>query len=235
MTRLLTPHAEPANGASAATPSGLTWVPASQPSRGGPAGRAGAGSSRPESPGPTLARLPRRQRPRRMDDAKIPPSHQTRIEVLRLDGDGGGVTASHSRPPIGEQRDRSDLLDGDREWAGQPHPQHGMAFGDRQPHPVLAGTRTCRGSTGSGRAGACDVGTRPAPSAAALGGLEPGIRIAAQDRAAPDRRQLSGGSSCGEFAAQRLIADDRRQSMLDPLRLVSSSHAQTSPAERSSP
>jgi hypothetical protein len=75
------PHAEPGgrggddapphaacgagDGASAATPSRLAWVPASQPSHGGPAGRAGAGSSRPESPGPTLARLPRRQRPRR--------------------------------------------------------------------------------------------------------------------------------------------------------------------------
>jgi hypothetical protein len=62
-----------------------------------------------------------------MDDAKIHPSHPTRIEVLRLDGDGGG-DCEPQPPPIGEQRDRSDLLDGIGNGAGQPHPQHGMAL-----------------------------------------------------------------------------------------------------------
>jgi hypothetical protein len=151
-----------------------------------------------------------------MDDAKIHPSHPTRIEVLRLDGDGGG-DCEPQPPPIGQQRDRSDVLDWIGNGAGQPHPQHGMAFGDRQPHPSLPEHE---------RAVVPADGDEPAlatwepgrlPSAAAFGGLEPGIRIATQDRAGPDRRQRSGGSSCGAFAAQRLIADNRRQSLLDPL------------------
>ena len=135
---------------------------------------------------------------------------------LRLDGDGGG-DCEPQPPPIGEQRDRSDLLDGIGNGAGQPHPQHGMAFGDRQPHPSLPEQERAVVAADRDEPALATWEPGRLPSAAAFGGPEPAIRIAAQDRAGPDRRQLSGGSSCGEFAAQRLIADDRRQPMPNPL------------------
>jgi hypothetical protein len=92
-----------------------------------------------------------------------------------------------------------------------------MALGDRQPHPSLPEHERAVVAANRDEPALATWEPGRLPSAAAFGGLEPGIRVAAQDRAGPDRRQLSGGSSCGEFAAQRLIADDRRQPMLDPL------------------
>jgi hypothetical protein len=56
-----------------------------------------------------------------MDDAKIHSSHPARVQVVLVDGDGGG-----DREPklatVGEQRDRSDLPSGVGKGTGQPYP-----------------------------------------------------------------------------------------------------------------
>jgi hypothetical protein len=108
-----------------------------------------------------------------------------------------------------KQGDRADLLSRVRDGAGQPHPQLGLASGDRQSHPLaLDGERAVVAADR-------DQGTL-APRepgvlllVAALGGLEPSVAVATQHRPRPHHRQLSERSRAGELAAQRLIVADR--------------------------
>ena len=143
----------------------------------------------------------------RMNDPKVHPRHPIRIQVaVMLDGDGGGD--SQPQPPaVDQQRDRPDLLGRIGERPGQPNPQLGLALGDRQAHPLTL--------DGEGAVVEPDGDKGPlAPREAgvllllvvALGGLEPGVGIAAQHRPCPHRRQLPEVAHAGELAAQGLIA-----------------------------
>jgi hypothetical protein len=142
-----------------------------------------------------------------VDDPKINPGHPTRIQVVLLDGDGGGDRQPQP-PTIGQQRHRPDLLGRIGEGSGQPHPQLGLALSDRQPHP-LALYAECA-------VVGADRDQRPLaprePSLArlttAVGGLEPGVGVAAQHRPCPHRRQLPKAVGLGQLPAQRLVVAD---------------------------
>jgi hypothetical protein len=69
-----------------------------------------------------------------VDDANVHSGHLARVQVLRLDGDGGG-DAQPQPPAVGQQRDCSNLLNGIRKGPGEPYPQCRTASGDWQPHP----------------------------------------------------------------------------------------------------
>jgi hypothetical protein len=151
-----------------------------------------------------------------MDDAKIHSRYLTSVQVVGADGDGGG-DGQPEPATIGQQGDRTDLVGRIGGWGGRAAPTAPGGLWRRQPHPSSLHPE-----------GAVVVADRDQPAfaawepgrltiASALGGLEPGVRIPAQHRPGPDRRQLPGGSWCGQLAAQRLIADDRQRSLLDPL------------------
>jgi hypothetical protein len=133
-----------------------------------------------------------------------------------VDGDGGG-DGQPEPSAFGHQGDGPDLVRGIRDGAAQPHPQRRVTFGDRQPHPpalelegLMVEAHWDQPAFAAWKSGRLTV-------TAALGGLKPGVRIATKHRPGPVRRQLPCGSSCGELAAQRLIADDRWHPFLEPL------------------
>jgi hypothetical protein len=70
-----------------------------------------------------------------MDDAQIYPCHPTGVQLVRLDGDGGG-DGQPEVSSIGHQGDRPDLSGQIRDGAGQAQPPCRAALGDRQPHPA---------------------------------------------------------------------------------------------------
>lgn len=122
-----------------------------------------------------------------VDDANVHSSHLARVQVLRLDGDGGG-DAQPQPPAVGQQRDCSNLLNGIRKGPGEPYPQCRTASGDWQPHPSpLHQERAAVPADGNEAAfAAWESGSLLliTPS----GGLVPSVAVAAQHRPCPHRR-----------------------------------------------
>jgi hypothetical protein len=160
-------------------------------------------------------RPPRHQQPRPlghhrigMDDAKVHPRHPAGIQIMLLDGDGGGDRQPQP-PTLGQQRHRPDLLGRVGQGAGQPHPQLRLAFGDRQPHlPTLDGEGAVVEADRDQRALAPREAGVLLAGLAAGGGLEPGVAVAPQHRPRPHRGQLPEARGSGQLAAQRLVAGD---------------------------
>jgi hypothetical protein len=187
-------------------------------------------------------RPPRPQQPRllshhriRMNDAKVYPCHPPRVQVVLLDGDGGGDRQPQPSA-IGQQGDRADLLGRVGQRAGQPHPQRRAAPGDRQPHPLAL----------DGEA-AVVVPDRDQSALAArepgvllaglvtLGGLEPGVAVALEHRPGPGDRQLPEAVRPGQLLAQGVIPLAWPLTLLAVLPVSVQQPRPTSPADRSSP
>jgi hypothetical protein len=165
-------------------------------------------------------RPPRDEQPRVLggdrvgvDDPKIHPGDAARVKITVLHGDGGGNRQPQA-PSILKQRDRPDRLHRVRDRSGQPHPQRRLSLGDRQPHSLaldhegaLVEPHGNQGAFAAWEPGRLTL-------ASALGGLEPGVAVAAQHRPCPDDRQLPERSRAGELAAQRLIAGHRLLALL---------------------
>jgi hypothetical protein len=136
---------------------------------------------------------------------------------MLLDRNGGG-NRQPQPPTIGQQGDRPDLLGWVGRGAREPHPQLGLASRDRQPHPLalnreraVVETDGDQGALAPREAGVQLTGL------AALGGLEPGVAVAAQHRPCSYHRQLRERSGAGELSAQRLVASDRPLALLASL------------------
>jgi hypothetical protein len=134
-----------------------------------------------------------------MNDPKVDARDPVGVEAMPLDGNSGSDRQPQS-PIVSQQGHRADLLGWIRLRAGQPHPELRLASGDRQPYPSTLDAK-----------GAVVVADRDqgalAPRepnvllAAALGGLERCVAVAAQHRSCSDGRQLSEWSCQGELAA----------------------------------
>ena len=143
-----------------------------------------------------------------MNDAKVHPGHLPPIQVMLLDGDGGGVRQPQP-PTIGQQRDRADLLGRIGQRAGQPHPQRRMALGDRQPHSLALDGEgaVVEADRDQGTLAPREPGILPA-RLVTLGGLEPGVAVALEHRPCAHRRQLPERARLGQLTAQRLVPGD---------------------------
>ena len=118
-----------------------------------------------------------------VDDAKVHPGHPPWVQIVVIDGDGGG-DGQPQPSSIGHQGDRPDLVGRVGKRAGQPHPQRRTASSHRQPHP-------------------------------------PAVRLE--------------GAVAEADRHQTVLFVSGRSPRCERSRLVSSNHAHTSPAERSSP
>jgi hypothetical protein len=143
-----------------------------------------------------------------VDDAKVHTGHPARVQVVDVDGYGGGDRQPQS-PTLGQQRHGPDLLRLIRERAGQPHPELGLASGDRQPHPLALDREGAVVVAEWDQTALTSRETSRLPRLVALGGLEPGIGIPLQHRPRTHDGQLAEGSHLRQLAAQRLVAGDR--------------------------
>jgi hypothetical protein len=69
-----------------------------------------------------------------VDDAKVHPGHPIRVQVVLVNGHGGG-DGQPELATIGHQGHRPDLGGRIRDRSGYPHPQRRAAPGDGQTHP----------------------------------------------------------------------------------------------------
>jgi len=151
-----------------------------------------------------------------VEDPQVHSCDSGRVQVVvLLDGDGGGDRQPQP-PTLGQQRHGPQRLWWVGERAGQPHPQLGLASCDWQPHPL---TLDPEGAVvEADRDQGALVAREPGPlMTAVLGGLEPGVAVAAQHRPCPSHRQLPERSHPGELAAQRLVASRRPLALLAEL------------------
>jgi hypothetical protein len=149
-----------------------------------------------------------------MDDAKIHSGHPAGIEIVLLDGDRGGDRQPQPTP-IGQQRDRADVLGRIGERAGQPHPQLGLPSCDGQPHSasIQQEGAVVEADWDQGALAPREPNITLA-SLAALGGLKPGVAVALEDRPCAHRGQLPERSRPSQLAAQRLVPGHRMLALL---------------------
>jgi hypothetical protein len=151
-----------------------------------------------------------------VDDAKVDPGHPTWVQVVVLDGDGGGDRQPQP-PTVREQGDRADLLRRIWDRAGKANPQLGLALGDRQPYSPSFDSEPR--VTEADRDQAAFAPREPGlfSLTAALGGLEPGVAVAAQHRPRADDRQLPERPRSGQLAAKLLVAGNWWSALLHAL------------------
>jgi hypothetical protein len=155
-----------------------------------------------------------------VDDPEVDPGHPARVQIMLFGGDGGGDRQPQP-PALVEEGDGADLLGRVGDRAGQPHPQRRSASGDRQPHPLsFEQERSVVEPDGDQGAFAAREPYLLLALTAPVGGLVPGVCVAAQHRPCPGHREFPEAAVAGELAAQLLVVGDRRLVVLPSFPVV---------------
>jgi hypothetical protein len=119
-----------------------------------------------------------------VDDAKVHAGHLTRVQVVMVDGYGGG-DGQPELPTIGHQGHRPDPVGRIRDGASRPHPQRGAAPGDGQPHPPAVQLKGLVVEADRDQQALAAWEPGRFAFASPLGSREPRVRVPGQHRSGP--------------------------------------------------